>query len=268
MQPSINIYPRNTKTEAEFRVLKQKKPEKPPFKMNPTNVKNLDLIWQAIEHAKTSWRGNHDCRIPTLPTNRNEFWGHFAKECPTTAARHVQDFLLKIEGKGKVAIDLGCGGGHTTEFLLKRGWKVIAVDCSRSALEVLRSRQQDAIASGALTLVEKDINTYTPNEPADLVVATDVFPYLDPAQFKETWKKVHDTFIKPEGYLLGNLFYVNDEKDIVNVMREQGAWFLYDSRMVAPLVSATGYELVQSKDRDDGSGSQALCREFIAQKRA
>ena len=39
------------------------------------------------------------------------------------------------------ALDLGCGGGRDTIEMLKRGWRVLAIDAEPAALEHLRSRR-------------------------------------------------------------------------------------------------------------------------------
>src|SRR5438046_10615075 len=39
-----------------------------------------------------------------------------------------------------LAVDLGCGGGTDTVELLRRGWRVLAIDAEPHAIEFLRQR--------------------------------------------------------------------------------------------------------------------------------
>lgn len=262
-----NLYPSDHAGKVAFEKILNQKIEKPPVKMNATNVKNIDIIWNLIKSAGDTWRGKKESHVPGMPMDRKKYWGEYARMQPSAPLPLAVEFLMQSAGEGKVAIDLGCGNGPATALLLERGWRVIAVDSSSLALAVLGAKYKDAVDSGRLTLIEADILTYIPEEPADLVLAADILSYVDPAQFRTTWMKIHDSFIKPQGFLIGNLHFLIDAKRTINGMKEQGAWFLYDERMVEPLLTSTGYDIKKCQHRDDGANKLPICKQFIAQKK-
>ncbi len=45
-------------------------------------------------------------------------------------------------GGERLAVDLGCGQGRDTLELLRRGWRVLAIDAEREAIERLRARSE------------------------------------------------------------------------------------------------------------------------------
>jgi ubiquinone/menaquinone biosynthesis C-methylase UbiE len=51
-----------------------------------------------------------------------------------------RDYFADIIGKGKKALDLGCGGGRYTEMLTSMGFDVVAADLSEEMLSVTRKR--------------------------------------------------------------------------------------------------------------------------------
>src|SRR5262249_50843462 len=53
--------------------------------------------------------------------------------------------------------DLGCHRGEDSDFYLKKGFKVIAVEANPSLCRALRAKFSNEIADGRLVLVEKAI---------------------------------------------------------------------------------------------------------------
>jgi hypothetical protein len=53
----------------------------------------------------------------------------------------------------------------------------------------------------------------------------------------------------------------------MNILKEMGAWMLWDKRMVRPLVTSAGFEMKTDKYvTQDGSKEEAVAIQFIAQK--
>jgi tellurite methyltransferase len=52
----------------------------------------------------------------------------------------AMEFVDGHQGKGRLAIDLGCGGGADTRALLDRGWRVFATDAAESSRRLLEER--------------------------------------------------------------------------------------------------------------------------------
>jgi SAM-dependent methyltransferase len=69
--------------------------------------------------------------------------------------RLLEQYIPPVEaGQGRVALDLGCGPGQYTEWLLKRGYDVVAVDLSPKMVEA--TRRLTAPYAERITLVEGD----------------------------------------------------------------------------------------------------------------
>lgn len=116
---------------------------------------------------------------------------------------------------------------------------------------------------------QADICEFLPEEPADLVIAADILPYIDPRKFRATWKKIHDVCVKENGIFIGNLFRAAptpNELRMVNMMKEMGAWVLPDRRMVRPLLADAGFAIEKCTYRQDLPGPNQICIQFKAKK--
>ncbi|GAA4430845.1 hypothetical protein GCM10023169_34700 [Georgenia halophila] len=93
-----------------------------------------------------------------------------------TAGRPPRDLVRKGEltvGGAGVAVDLGCGDGTETVWLLEQGWQVTAVDREPAAVAGVADQTRD----GALTGVVADLCTYE-FPTADLVFACASLPFV------------------------------------------------------------------------------------------
>jgi hypothetical protein len=93
--------------------------------------------------------------------------------------------LFESEGGGgeRLAVDLGCGEGRDTLELLRRGWRVLAIDAEPEAIERLRARpdlDSDAAARLATLLVSFEEAEW---RQADLVNSSFALPFCPPDQF-------------------------------------------------------------------------------------
>jgi SAM-dependent methyltransferase len=86
------------------------------------------------------------------------------------------------------AVDLGCGAGRDTREMLRRGWRVLAVDREVAAIEALlaatparhRPRLETAVADLATFAVP----------PCDLVNANISLPFLPPDAYAAAWSSI------------------------------------------------------------------------------
>ena len=106
------------------------------------------------------------------------------------------------------AIDLGCGGGRDTEYLLRQGFTVTAVDASPFAASALRRlpRQRQ------LRFVQSEIEDFVP-EPSDLINAQFVLPFLRADRFTACVQRLVDA-LRTEGVLAATFFGPNDEWNV------------------------------------------------------
>jgi SAM-dependent methyltransferase len=107
-----------------------------------------------------------------------------------------------------LAVDLGCGTGRDTLELLRRGWRVVAVDSEPRAIDALRADPVAREAGGALdTVLASFVEAGWP--PADLVNASFSLPFCAPDGFSRTWARIRAS-LRPGGRFAGNLFGVRD----------------------------------------------------------
>lgn len=102
-----------------------------------------------------------------------------------------------------LAVDLGCGQGADVAELLRRGWRVLAVDSHPEAIARLVARP-DIEPTGRLTI------GFAPLEaveiPAcDLVNASFSLPFCDPEHFGLLWSRIIQAIV-PGGRFAGQLF--------------------------------------------------------------
>jgi SAM-dependent methyltransferase len=105
------------------------------------------------------------------------------------------------------AIEIGFGDGRETLALLDAGWRVLAIDPTPAAAEVLQS-QVPAQAAGRLEILS------VPAEDADLLpfdlfYAGYALPFLGTDAFDRFWNAVR-TGLRPGGILVVNFFGPRD----------------------------------------------------------
>ena len=257
----LNIYPKNSETTLAFqRMLFSQDPE-PIVEMNEETARDITIIWDSIIHSAQYWRGEQEIHIPEMPMDRKIFWGTFSQG--NLAPLPLADlFIQRVSGNGKVAIDLGCGNSPAIPKLLAKGWRVIAVDYSPMVMNILSSKYKKEIERGQLELVEEEITNFNPVEPIDLVIAADVFPYINPAKFRETWMKIHANFLKEGGVFIGTFFRSINSLPRNNLIKEMGAWLIPDRRMVRSLLINSGYFVENCAFRNDGGAEQPAVIQF------
>lgn len=243
--------------------------EIPIVEMNEQTSRDLPTIWASVEATANRWRGQREIHFLEMPRDRKEFWSAFAKTHFPKSLPVAEEFIRQSDGKGKLAIDLGAGNSPAIKPLLARKWNVVAVDYAPKTLQVLKEQHGQAVTSGALTLVEADIERFELPEQVDLVIAADSLSYIDPRQFRATWEKIHRS-LKEGGIFIGTLFRsAVDPENLpeMNLLKELGAWLLPDRRMVRALLTQTGYEVKTCRYRFDvPDEKEPLCIQFVAQK--
>ena len=121
----------------------------------------------------------------------------------------IIDFLDKY--KIDSAIDLGCGSGNETVYMVKNGIKVLAID---------RQLNQDFILN-RLSDSEKQLISFKESSFEDvelpktkLLTAFFSIPFCNPNNFDELWTKIYNS-IEDNGYFVGQLFGDRDAWNVV-----------------------------------------------------
>jgi SAM-dependent methyltransferase len=114
-----------------------------------------------------------------------------------------ETLVAAIEGFATpgVAVDLGCGAGRDTVELLRRGWRVIAIDSEEEAIRRLRAKTGDDERLETQVALYEDATFLS----CDLVNASWSLPFCRPEVFGAVWGRIVDA-IRSEGRFCGQLF--------------------------------------------------------------
>ena len=108
----------------------------------------------------------------------------------------------------RLALDLGCGAGRDTRELLRRGWRVIAVDREAAAIEAVAAATPEADRDRLLGVVA-DAAAY--DLPAcDLVIANVSLQLLSAEDYTAVLGRVTEA-LRPGGRFAGLLYGDRDE---------------------------------------------------------
>ncbi|MEG4810690.1 class I SAM-dependent methyltransferase [Microcoleus sp. F8-D3] len=100
------------------------------------------------------------------------------------------------------AVDLGCGDGRDTVELLRRGWRVLAIDGEQNAFDRLIDRPIDR---HLLQTQLMRFETLTLPPAIDLINASFCLPFCPPAAFSNLWQTIVKS-LNPGGIFCGHLF--------------------------------------------------------------
>jgi tellurite methyltransferase len=117
------------------------------------------------------------------------------------------DLFAKEPPADRFAIDLGCGSGRDTLDLLSRGWRVLAIDSSELAIDLIRQKVPPEHLPRLQTRVAAFEGLTLPR--ADLVNASYALPFCDPPAFPALWRSVVDA-IPVGGRFAGQFFGERD----------------------------------------------------------
>ncbi len=108
----------------------------------------------------------------------------------------------------RLAVDLGCGAGRDARELLRRGWRVIAVDREPSAIEALEAATPEA-DRGRLEVVLSDLASF--EVPAcDLVIASVSLQLLAEGDYVTVMGRI-TAALRPGGRFAGLMYGDRDE---------------------------------------------------------
>lgn len=144
-------------------------------------------------------------------TNASDWSGFY----DAVAHRPPHDTLLKalalFDGgpdRERFAVDLGCGEGRDTREMLRRGWRVLAIDREPEGIQRLLNRTPDDQQARLQTQVAA-FERLTEIPPCDLVNASYCLPFCSPDYFSALWCMIVAA-IQPRGRFAGSLFGVRD----------------------------------------------------------
>jgi tellurite methyltransferase len=165
----------------------------------------------------------------TMPELR---WARFyqaTKDHPHWASLERAVSLLSQPGH---ALDLGCGAGRDTRYLLAQGWMVTAVDREVGAVALLAELPRERLQVVQSSFEDFDYG----REVYDLVSAQYALPFNPKASFNSVFARVKQS-LKPAGIYTGQFFGLRDqwntpETDMTFLTREQVDELLSDMRVI------------------------------------
>ncbi|MFN8499001.1 MAG: class I SAM-dependent methyltransferase [Anaerolineae bacterium] len=150
-----------------------------------------------------------------MAETREERWVRFYKASEGTPAwPALVSTLERCEAEtpgvtGRFAIDLGCGAGRDTLELLRRGWRVLAMDKQPEAIAHIEAAVPTELR-GQLEGRVAAFEDITSLPPADLINAAFALPFCQPAHFPILWAAIVAA-LPPGGRFVGQLFGDRDE---------------------------------------------------------
>lgn len=106
----------------------------------------------------------------------------------------------------KYAIDLGCGAGRDTIYLIKSGWKVLSIDRENTSEFIFSKLNNEELEKFNFKCQEFENIELDKN---NLLVANFSIPFCNKEHFDEFWNKIANSILK-DGFFVGNFFGLND----------------------------------------------------------
>lgn len=95
--------------------------------------------------------------------------------------------FIEMKTPPKSAIDLGCGAGRDTLYLIKNGWNVLAID--RENTQKIISNKLDDEELKKFRFVSQNFENIK-LEKNDLIVSNFSIPFCNKNNFNEFWNKI------------------------------------------------------------------------------
>lgn len=120
--------------------------------------------------------------------------------------KNVKYFIEEIKCNPGNAIELGCGVGNDTVYLIKNNWSVLAIDREDVKEKISKKLNEEELKK--FRFQNQDFENIK-LEKSNLIIANYCLPFCRKEKFEELWNKIK-TSILEEGYFVGNFFGTND----------------------------------------------------------
>ena len=123
-----------------------------------------------------------------------------------TPKKNVKYFVDNISTTSGKAIDIGCGSGNDSVYLIKNGWSVVSIDKENVGERI--SKRLDAEEQKRFKFQQQNFNDMKLKK-ADLIVANYSLPFCNNEKINYVWKNIVNS-IRTNGYFVGNFFGIKD----------------------------------------------------------
>ncbi len=107
----------------------------------------------------------------------------------------------------RFAVDLGSGAGRDAIEMLRRGWRVLAIDAEPDAIDALKARPDLPPGTDLAGLVSRFEDAAWPT--CDLVNSSFALPLCAPPDFNSVWRRIESS-LRPGGRFAGQLYGERD----------------------------------------------------------
>lgn len=124
--------------------------------------------------------------------------------------KNIIKFIDKYKDLTGNAIDLGCGGGCDTIYLIEHNWNVLSID-STDVENIIRNKLSYEKQDKFNFQVQKFEELHLPK--CDLIISNNELPFCNKKYFYNMWKEISNS-INSNGFFVGNFFGLKDEWNI------------------------------------------------------
>lgn len=135
--------------------------------------------------------------------NINKYYEATQKDKPR---KNIKYFIDNIKINPKSAIDLGCGQGNDTVFLIKNGWKVLGIDKENVEERIRKRLNKDEQKFFDFKL--QNFENLKINK-TNLIIANFSLAFCNNEKFEYAWEKIERSLLVG-GYFVGNFLGKKD----------------------------------------------------------
>ena len=118
----------------------------------------------------------------------------------------VKEFI-KLNVRPGNAVELGCGAGRDTVYLIKNGCNVLAIDKENVKSRIVEKLSKDELKKFKFSKQKFECIELEKN---DLIVSNFSLSFCNKNDFEKLWNKIRNSILN-DGYFVGNFFGNNDE---------------------------------------------------------
>jgi SAM-dependent methyltransferase len=141
-----------------------------------------------------------------MTEDKSAGWGAYYEKLRERPPRRTLITALDSFGPdaaGSLAVDLGCGDGRDVIEMLRRGWRVVAVDAEPEALRQLQARP---LSPGhELTPIQARFEDVPLPIGVSLVNSSFAMPLCEPEAFHRLWERIREAL--PSGGRFSGQWY-------------------------------------------------------------
>ena len=141
-----------------------------------------------------------------MTEDKSAGWGAYYEKLRERPPRRTLITALDRFGPsatGSLAVDLGCGDGRDVIEMLRRGWRVVAVDGEPEALKQLLARPMPP--GHDLTPIQARFEEVPLPIGLSLVNSSFAMPLCEPAAFHQLWERIREAL--PDGGRFSGQWY-------------------------------------------------------------